>query len=89
MSLNPNAISLLLDNIGIIWLNRLSKNAAAVEFLKQNLYLIDWNNMCMNSNPNAMHLLEQNKSKIDFYFLSQNNNIFVSKKEVEIIISQL
>ena len=35
---------------------------------------INWVNLCQNSNPNAMHLLEQNQDKINWKILSENPN---------------
>jgi hypothetical protein len=38
------------------------------------LDLIGWDLLC--ANPNAMHILEKNQDKIDYFWLSCNPNIF-------------
>jgi ribosomal protein L24E len=42
--------------------------------LEQNPNKIDWSYLCNNVNPNAIHLLERNLEKIDWYKLSENPN---------------
>ena len=36
--------------------------------------LLDWNSLSLNSN--AIHLLEDNKDKINWYYLSMNKNAY-------------
>ena len=37
-----------------------------------NIYKLNWE--CLSTNPNAIHLLEENKDKIDWECLSSNPN---------------
>ena len=55
LSLHPNAIHLLEQNIDKIhWFN-LSRNPNAIHLLEQNLDKVNWD--MLSGNPNAIHLL--------------------------------
>jgi hypothetical protein len=55
LSLNPNAIHLLEQNVDKINWNTLSENPNAIHLLEQNVDKIDWS--ALLSNPNAIHLI--------------------------------
>ncbi len=74
LSLNPNAIKLLIENKDKINWDYLSENPNAIELLKENQNKIDWFNL--SRNPNAIKLLKENQDKIDWWAFSQNPNIF-------------
>lgn len=38
--------------------------------------MIDWYNLCGNSNPEVLEILKNNYDKINWYNLSRNPNIF-------------
>ena len=93
LSLNPNAIHILEQNLDKINWDCLSFNPNAIHLLEQNLDKIDW--YWLSGNPNAIHLLEQNFNKINWEFLSENPNIFerdyikMSKMRTRIILEDL
>lgn len=62
LSVNPKAVGLLLENKDKIDLSRFSINPGAVDFLKlsENRHLIDWDELCKNTNPKAIMLIQQN-----------------------------
>ena len=72
LSVNPNAIHLLEQNMDKIYWHCLSKNPNAIHLLEQNIDKIDCS--CLSINPNAIHLLETNLDKINLYGLAQNPN---------------
>ena len=55
LSLNPNAIHLLEQNIDKVNWCELSRNPNAIHLLEQNLDKVDWD--YLSQNPNAIHLL--------------------------------
>ena len=59
LSLNPEAMYLLENNIDKIDWYYLSRNPAAIPLLETHRHNIDWNGLSKNPNPNAIHLLEQ------------------------------
>src|SRR5437588_230151 len=81
LSLNPNAIHLLEKNqekINWVWL---SLNPNAIDLLEKNLVdvatgasleKIDWDNVSVSENLNAIYLLERNPEKINWRCLSRN-----------------
>ena len=74
LSVNPNAINLLLENPDKIDWNSLSKNSGAIQILEKNLDKVDWYQL--SRNPNAIHILKKNHDKIDWNTLSVNSSIF-------------
>ena len=74
---NPNAIELIKKYIDKIELVNLSYNTnpEALQIVEQQLYkLTNWAPLSMN--PSAIKILERNKDKINWYWLSQNPAIF-------------
>lgn len=69
------------DNYGLLdWVDfyklywiPLSENEEAVELLKLNKHLINWDFLSMNPNPKAIDLLKENPDKINWNYLSQNS----------------
>lgn len=49
-------------------------SARMFPLLKQNMDKINWQKISANSHPEAVKILEQNKDKIDYMFLSENKN---------------
>ena len=87
LSLNPNAIHLLEQNIDKINWHSLSLNPNAIYLLEQNMDKIDW--LYLSFNPNAIYLLEKNIDKIDWYNLSANPNIFeIDKNQLKLDIAE-
>ena len=74
LSGNPNAISLLEQNLDKVNWYGVSRNPNAISLLEQNLDKIDW--FQLSSNPNAISLLQQNLDKVNWEKLSSNPNIF-------------
>ena len=72
LSANPNAISLLEQNMDNIDWEFLSKNPNAIPLLEKNIDNIDWYEL--SSNPNAINILEKNIDNIKWIFLSENIN---------------
>jgi hypothetical protein len=56
-------------------------NKNAIELLKENPEMINWN--ILSSNKNAIELLKNNQDKIDYYNLSKNKGIFIKKINIE------
>ena len=52
----------------------LSNNPNAIEILKENIDLIDWNQL--STNINAMQLLKEHQDKINWSYFSANPSIF-------------
>ena len=50
----------------------LSRNPCAIEFLKKNRHLIDWNSLSLNSA--AISFLKENKERINWSYLKFNKN---------------
>ena len=77
LALNPNAIHLLeqskhleLDNYNYpFWIN-LCQNPNAIHLLKKHTNKINWCELCRNSNPEAIPLLEKNLDKLDIVSMS-------------------
>jgi hypothetical protein len=69
---NPNAISLLKENIDKIDWHYICGNPNAIDIIRNNLDKIDWN--LLSGNPNAIQLLKENPDKIDWNLLSGNPN---------------
>jgi hypothetical protein len=71
---NPKAIKIIDNNKNnkFNYLEWLSYNKNAINFLEENPDKICWD--CLSANPNAIHLLEANQEKIDWDFLSLNPN---------------
>ena len=57
-------------------LSQLCSNPNEIPFL-ENLHLSELDCVSILSNSNALHLLEQNQDKIDWYNLSRNHGIFL------------
>ena len=72
LSGNPNAISLLEQNIDKIDWHYLSSNPNAIHILEKNLDKINWR--LLSANPNAISLLEQNMDKVNWIYLCRNPN---------------
>jgi hypothetical protein len=81
LSANPNAITMLEQNIELIDWRALSGNPNATHILKQNQDKIHWATLCGNTDSRAILLLEQNPDKINWYILSGNE----SYKAVELL----
>jgi len=71
---NSKAIKIIDNNKNnkFNYLEWLSYNKNAINFLEENPDKICWD--CLSANPNAIHLLEANQEKIDWDFLSLNPN---------------
>ena len=52
-----------------------------MELLKTNISKIDWNNLSMNVNPEAIEMLKKNINKVDWSELSKNPNAIELLKE--------
>jgi hypothetical protein len=50
----------------------LSRNPYAIDFLKKNPHLIDWNSLCLNSA--AISFLKENRERINWTYLKFNKN---------------
>jgi len=72
LSLNPNAIDLLENNLNEVDWDALSSNPNAIHILENNLDKVDWE--LLSKNPNAIDLLKKNQDKINWYWLSRNPN---------------
>ena len=72
LSLNPNGIHLLKNNVDRIDWHYLSKNPNAIHLLEKNLDKVNWT--FLSKNPNAIHLLEKNLDKVSWFMLSMNPN---------------
>jgi len=81
LSANPNAITMLEQNIELIDWRALSGNPNAVHILKQHQDKINWMALSGNTDSQAIALLEQNPDKINWYILSGNK----SYKAVELL----
>jgi hypothetical protein len=81
LSANPNAITMLEQNIELIDWRALSGNPNATHILKQNQDKIHWATLSGNTDSRAILLLEQNPDKINWYILSGNE----SYKAVELL----
>ena len=55
LSNNPNAISILEENINKIYWDVLSLNENAIRILEKNLDKIDWSNLCCNEGVNELN----------------------------------
>ena len=74
LSINPNAIELLIKNQNEINWEWLSLNSNAIKLLKENINKIDW--FWLSKNSNAIELLKENQNKIYWPIFSENPNIF-------------
>ena len=72
LSINPNAIPILEQNLDQINWENLSMNPYAIHILEKNLDKIDWTTL--STNPNAIPILERNIDKVRWFFLSLNPN---------------
>ncbi len=72
MSINPEAIQIIEQNLDKVDWTGLSLNSAANHILEKNLDKINWKMLSMN--PDAVHILEKNLDKIDWEYLSLNTN---------------
>jgi hypothetical protein len=81
LSANPNAITMLEQNIELIDWSALSGNPNAMHILKQHQDKINWRALSGNTDSQAIALLEQNPDKINWYILSGNE----SYKAVELL----
>ena len=72
LSLNPNAIHLLEQNLDEVDWYYLSGNPNAIHILEKNLDKVNW--YSLSENPNAIHILEQNLDRVDWDGLSTNPN---------------
>ena len=77
LSGNPNAISLLENNMDNICWSELSCNQNAISILEKNQEKIDW--IWLSGNPNAISLLEKNPYKIDWFWFSLNPFLILKK----------
>ncbi len=80
LSMNPNAIHLLENNVEYIDWKYLSMNPNAIPLLEANPDKINW--YWLSLNPNAMHLLENNIECINWSALSDNPAIFTYDYEL-------
>jgi hypothetical protein len=79
LSSNPNAISLLEQNMDKVYWDNFYCNPNAIHLLEKHMDkihidMIDWDYVSMN--PNAIHLLEKHVNMISWDYLSQNPDIF-------------
>lgn len=72
MSVNPNAIYILEQNIKRVNLLFISANPSAIHILEQNLNKVSWYHL--SKNTNAISILERNLDKVNWYGLSSNSN---------------
>lgn len=72
ISINPDAIHIIEQNLDKICWTGLSSNPSAIHIIEKNLDKINWKILSMN--PNAVHILEQHFDKIDWDYLSLNPN---------------
>lgn len=73
-SLNPNAITLLINNPEKINWNNLSANPNAVEILEKNVKKINWRELSSNTNPNALKLFKNNRKNINWIKMASNSS---------------
>lgn len=78
LNTNPSAISLLEKNPDKIHWDYLSRNPAAIRLIKENLEKICWSSLSFNTDPGAIHLLENEirtnpHNSIHWNVLSQNS----------------
>jgi hypothetical protein len=68
-----------------IWI--LSQNPNAIDLLKENPSKIKWNYLSKNPNPEAIDMLKENFDSlaIDWYYFSNNPNIFIDEPMPKII----
>ena len=74
LSLNPNAIHIIENNLDKVDWDWLSRNPNAIHILEKNLDKVNW--YWLSRNPNAIHIIENNLDKVDWEWLSYNPNIF-------------
>jgi len=79
LSLNQNAIDILMKNTHRIDWNNLSSNPSAIDILRDNKDKINW--YYLSANPNAIELLRENPDKINWSSLSSNPNAVELFKE--------
>ena len=79
MSLNKPVYKfkkIIIDNMDKIVYKNLSLNPNAINFLKDNPKLINWECLCQNTNPSVIDLFNDNIDKIKWYFIVQNENLY-------------
>ena len=62
----------------------LSRNKHAIDFLENNLQLINW--FCLSQNPNAIRILELHPDKINWCSLSLNPNAIHLLEKMRILL---
>ena len=72
ISVNPDAIHIIEQNLDKVDWFYLSLNPSAIHIIELNLDKINWKILSMNQN--AVHILEKNLDKIDWEYLSLNPN---------------
>ena len=72
LSINPNSINLLENNLKYINWELLSENTEAKDLIEKNLSKINWKRL--SKNPSMLHILEKHESKIDLENLAFNKN---------------
>jgi hypothetical protein len=91
LSNNPNAIHLIKKYIGLKHLDMglLSTNSSPgiIELFRENKKLkIHWKLLSLNTSPDAIKLIEKNLWKIDWYYLSKNENaITILEKNLKFV----
>ena len=73
LSINPNAIPILEQNLDQINWENLSMNPYAIHILEKNLDKVEWS--WLSKNPNAIPILEKNKKKIEWINFQLNPNV--------------
>lgn len=72
LSLNRNAIDILIDNLDKIHYDYLGLNEAYASIIKHNHIKIDWSRLCEKEDREAIELIRNNLDKVDWCRLSKN-----------------
>jgi len=54
----------------------INNNKKAIDYIKENNYIINWTILSKNTNPDVIEILKENYSEINWTSLSINPNIF-------------